>query len=308
MRCAAYRLCVQIERYGFVIYMFVDGYSRSVLSIKVSAYDGAKLVLNQYAALARENGYKFPALFRTDKGGCGSSFPCFPCPLSSELRSLMPFASPCLPPCLPLGHETPLLMRLALKLGCVPVVRAWRLLLHAHLRWLLRNRTHFSTHTSCCIPLPHPTHHHLRCNFSRGKSTMNQRVERIWGEVNKVTMKYKILFETMERLEMLDIGDPIHISALRSVWMAQIAGDLEKWAKGWNCHPIASNRRFRANRGYVYGKPNVLFLSKPSVAHRWVTRALLCLVCGRVRNCWFLNVIVIGVIGIFSKPRYPADL
>ncbi len=47
--------------------MFVDGYSRYVLNIKVSPYDGSRLVLEQWAALSRARGYIMPSLFRTDK-------------------------------------------------------------------------------------------------------------------------------------------------------------------------------------------------------------------------------------------------
>lgn len=32
-------------------------------------------------------------------------------------------------------------------------------------------------------------------NFSRGKSIWNTRVERVWGEVNKITWKYKLIFQ-----------------------------------------------------------------------------------------------------------------
>ena len=32
----------QLGPYGFVIYMFVDGYSRCVLSVRVTEYDGSR--------------------------------------------------------------------------------------------------------------------------------------------------------------------------------------------------------------------------------------------------------------------------
>lgn len=57
----------QLFRFGFVVYMFVDGYSRYVLNIKVSPYDGSRLVLEQWAAVSRARGYIMPTLFRTDK-------------------------------------------------------------------------------------------------------------------------------------------------------------------------------------------------------------------------------------------------
>ncbi len=77
------------------------------------------------------------------------------------------------------GKETELLKILALRLGCV----------------CARYRTQpYRAHSRDILPRsPMAAATHCRTHFSRGKSTQNTRVERMWVEVNKITWKYKLL-------------------------------------------------------------------------------------------------------------------
>jgi hypothetical protein len=72
-----------------------------------------------------------------------------------------------------------------------------------------------------------------------GKSTHNQRIERLWRDVfDGVLFHYYQLFGFMEDEQILDVLNPVHIFALHFVYMHKINEKLSIWKEAWATHRI----------------------------------------------------------------------
>lgn len=76
-----------------------------------------------------------------------------------------------------------------------------------------------------------------------GKSTHNQRIERLWRDVYEgVLCFYYDLFHFMEEHGILDPLNEIHIYALHYVFMGKINEKLEIWKDAWARHRLRTAR------------------------------------------------------------------
>lgn len=106
--------------------------------------------------------------------------------------------------------------------------------------------------------LRHPLRGPGRATVIVGKSTHNQRIERMWRDVyDGVTGFYSRLFSYMESIEMLDPNDEVHLFCLHTVFLPRINRHLKCWKDAWIKHPMRSEHGMSPEQLWVSGLQHI---------------------------------------------------
>ena len=77
----------------------------------------------------------------------------------------------------------------------------------------------------------------------RGRSTHNQRIERLWGDLWRgMSNVYYQLFNFLESEGIVDIDNEMHMAALHYVYLPRINRDLCGFIEQWNNHGLRTER------------------------------------------------------------------
>ncbi|XP_046879760.1 uncharacterized protein LOC124470086 [Hypomesus transpacificus] len=77
----------------------------------------------------------------------------------------------------------------------------------------------------------------------RGRSTHNQRIERLWGDLWRgLTNVYYHLFNFLESEGIVDIDNEMHVWALHYVYLPRINRDMADFCQQWNHHGLRTER------------------------------------------------------------------
>lgn len=76
-----------------------------------------------------------------------------------------------------------------------------------------------------------------------GRSVHNQRIERLWAELNRVVSYFYVeLFNFMENQNYLDSLSELHIFALHYIYIPRIQRAVREFRNQWNNHALSTER------------------------------------------------------------------
>ena len=92
--------------------------------------------------------------------------------------------------------------------------------------------------------------------YIEGRSTSNQRIERLWGTLRLHVIDFwRNLFRDMRDSGVFNDADPVHMESIRFCFLPTIQSQLNMFVHTWNTHRIRPQRHLEVPSGI----PNVLY-------------------------------------------------
>ncbi len=87
-----------------------------------------------------------------------------------------------------------------------------------------------------------------------GSSVHNQRIERLWRDVNRIVCRtYRNIFFYLESEDLLNTLDEIELWCLHKVFIPRINRSLEEFRQQMNHHPVRTEHNMSPNQLFVSG-------------------------------------------------------
>ena len=87
-----------------------------------------------------------------------------------------------------------------------------------------------------------------------GKSVHNQRIERLWREVNRVVVsKYKNIFMYLEMHGLFDPTNEVHLFSLQYIYLPMVNDSLDELSREWNFYGLKTERTTTPRQLWIEG-------------------------------------------------------